>query len=548
MLVSILSLVLLLSPQVNGASIEGQVVRSTNGEAVVRAAVLLSKIGGPLSDYRATVSDDKGAFAFRGMPAGRYRVYAQRDDYLNAEYGQAGASPTGEPITLKSNEALRGITVTMTPTGVITGRVSDNQGNPARDVWVYALRPRYIDGQRTLEPLQPVFKTDDLGEYRLFGLPPGSYFVSAAPPDPPRIENENYVVSHPQTPTGGYFRVIRPPTRTPAADALVAGILDPSALGADVDRQTFYPRTTDAKAALPVVVRPGETVGGVNLRIIREKVVNVRGRVLNGESVLLSLVDPASGGSVVTTRSTAGGAFLFSKVAPGSYEIRASSQGMRARVPILVGSQDLDSVSVPLQTFVTIEGRLRIEGRIEGEQPASIGVELDPGPRNALRSDKPTAIETLGAGEYLISLQIFQPQIYVKSLRLGATEVRNARLQIDRQPGPLEVVLAADGGKASGRVVDAARKPAPGSRVALVPEPSLRTRFDLYRSAIANNAGEWEIQGIAPGEYKVFAWERIDADAWQDPEVLRPYENQGVRLIVRPRDNNELTLRVIPSP
>jgi hypothetical protein len=156
-------------------------------------------------------------------------------------------------------------------------------------------------------------------------------------------------------------------------------------------------------------------------------------------------------------------------------------------------------------------------------------------------------MESLERGEYGLTLRRVPPRLYVKSLKLGPTEILNSRLQIDGQTGPLEIVLSANGGKASGRVLDATSRPVVGSRVVLVPAPSPRTRLDLYKTAITDSSGRWEVEGIAPGEYRIFAWEEIEADAWQDAEVLRLYETQGRRLTVYEGEKHELTLRVIPS-
>jgi hypothetical protein len=165
-----------------------------------------------------------------------------------------------------------------------------------------------------------------------------------------------------------------------------------------------------------------------------------------------------------------------------------------------------------------------------------------------LEPDEPIEMGAIGPGDHRLILETYQPQLYIKSVRLGSTEVRDTRLQIDRQPGPLEIVLSPNGAKLSGEVVNAARRPAAGARVALVPEPGLRTRFDLYKTATTDNSGKWELQGIAPGEYKIFAWERIELGAWQHPDVMRLYENQGTGVTLRERDTRDLYLRVIPAP
>ena len=92
----------------------------------------------------------------------------------------------------------------------------------------------------------------------------------------------------------------------------------------------------------------------------------------------------------------------------------------------------------------------------------------------------------------------------------------------------LDVVLASDGGQVEGVVSDANDKPVLGATVVLIPnDAALRTRFDYTRDAVTDQAGHFELKGVAPGEYKLFAWDDIEESSWFDPDVLRGYEAKG---------------------
>ena len=551
---SALPLLFLLLSQGGRASIEGRVLRRGSSDPVIGATVLLAKIGGQLSDYRTAVTDGNGAYALRTLAAGRYRVYAQSDDYVNAEYGQTGNSTEGTAVEVGGADALRDINISLTPTAVITGRVRDADGNPAPGIYVYALQPRYVNGERTFSPIQPIQRTNDLGEYRLFGLTPGVYFVSAVAMDVPRIEGDTYVVPSPLIPPGGYFRPIRPPTQTAGAEALLSGLLDPAAFAPQTQVETFYPGVTNPADALGLDLAPA-AVARVDLALRRVQRVKVQGRVVHAATgqlaadVSVSLVRLGPNPSTTTVRSQAGntaGVFQFPSVAPGAYEVRASSGSLRARTVLEVGDRDVENLPVALVPSITIQGRVLVDGRnARSEDLSGLTLQLLPGPLRSFTADGTVSIDGLAPGDYELSFLRVPNHLYVNSLTLGGLPILTAKIRIDRDPGDLQIGLSTAGGSASGLVLDAAQRPVAGARVVFVPAASLRTRFDLYRAAATDSKGRWEVQGLAPGDYKVFAWERMADDAWQDPAILVLYESSGIPQRVSEREKYELRLTAI---
>jgi hypothetical protein len=116
-------------------------------------------------------------------------------------------------------------------------------------------------------------------------------------------------------------------------------------------------------------------------------------------------------------------------------------------------------------------------------------------------------------------------------------------IRIETAPGEqLEVVLRTNGGLLDTTVLDDRQTPLSGITVVLVPSPPLRGRLDLYRTGTTSASGAVRIQGIAPGEYKVFAWDGIPTGSWLDPDVIRLYENQGRSVRFDAEGRNTLTL------
>jgi len=93
--------------------------------------------------------------------------------------------------------------------------------------------------------------------------------------------------------------------------------------------------------------------------------------------------------------------------------------------------------------------------------------------------------------------------------------------------------------------MDENQKPVQGATVAIVSDFARRARQDLNKSAVSNTEGRVTFDGLAPGDYKLFAWDEIAAGAWQNPEVLRTYEALGVNSRVNENSKENVTLRVI---
>src|SRR5688572_28167199 len=160
------------------ASIQGRVTTLDSGAPIRRAEIRAIAASG---FSRLTTTDGDGRFDLRDMPAGQFRLTISRSGFVTLSYGQRRPFEAHVPIDLKQGQRFTA-NVALPRGGAIAGRVYDEGGEPLAAVRVQALRSRVVDGRRRIEPAGPVDLTDDTGAFRLYGLPPADYYVTASAP------------------------------------------------------------------------------------------------------------------------------------------------------------------------------------------------------------------------------------------------------------------------------------------------------------------------------------------------------------------------------
>jgi carboxypeptidase family protein len=529
----------------------------------------------PEFHFSATTGPD-GRFLIEKLPPGEYRLYATRTGgYVPGEYGQR--SPTGRGISfqLGPGEKKTDILLSLTPTGSISGRVYDRDGEPAGKATVQALRPYYRDGRRALTIVQSV-ATNDRGEYRLFWLPPGRYYVTAKSGD--ELNARQIRITEPA----------RFVTFEQASAPLVRSRTLPTGeVIEETQLAVYYPGTTDVSGASPIDLRSGGSADGIDIAAASGPVRtrHIRGVVTDpaiGRPVVQAQVlaiprtsDPSF--AIPSDQSRPDGSFDIAGVAPGSYVLFASSRGLTAAVPLQVGDANIDNVVMALTGGFQISGRVVVEGQPRNGVGGSVsslrvflqrdpdilgmppgGPEFSPPPA----ADGSFAMHGVPAGDFRVTLSVpgaMQPpgsparsafqlpdDMYVKSMRFGTTDVLDGGLRV---PGSsrdqLEVVIGANAGRINGTVVNASRDPLPGITVVAVPDGGDRSRISRYKQVASDASGRFQVKGLAPGNYSLFAFDDIDEGAWLDPEVIRPYENRGTAVRVRDGSDENVQLTVI---
>jgi hypothetical protein len=490
----------------------------------------------------STSTDSSGQFVFQ-RPPGDYLITATKESFVRE------SPELGIPIRLTSDSTLQPLEIRMTPQSAIAGRVIDGDGDPVENATVNVLQPKYVKGQRRLQSpgRGGSATTNDRGEYRIFGLAPGKYYLKASSPISPTAQHR--------------------PSTAPAADNYVI---------------SYHPGTMDSKSAVGVVVAAGTGAEGVDILLVRGRTVSIRGRVNNQTAIdskgLVVIVSSEDPGSWAEAKMGPQGTFEARGLSPGIYQVQVGIAGggtarPSARVELRVGRDDIGGVVVNLLDASELAGQLVLEGPGTLQPPslqlhlqatggvttaypgAAVGVQgvamTGPGPVDAtLRPDGKFLFNRVNADRYLVNVSGMPPDYYLKSVALDGEDVTIEGLDFTAGArGNLVVVVSNRTGQAEGVVLNKERKPVKDATVVLVPQaPKLRSRADLYKIARSDSEGKFSMRGIAPGTYKIFAWDVVDDTAWLNEEFMEPFAGKGTELVVRDGATERVELVVLVSP
>jgi hypothetical protein len=540
----------LLMQQPRLGSLEGTVLQAGTAQPVPRAVVELIGTNKEPPIVMATAAD--GKFEFRNLPPGRYRLNVSRNGYLD-----------GKPanITIEAGEAVKDIRLSIVATGAISGRVYDGNGEPLANVPVQAFKYSYSAGQPSLTGIT-TDTTNDRGEYRLFWLPPGQYFIGA---NPRGVSGSVFLVTHNE----GDQRSVR----IDAGGTIQGNSRSTAEKLGEADAPVYYPGVADPAAATPVALRSAADITGVDFTLTRVRTRGVRGIVIDGATG-----QPARNAAVVLvprTASIAGparalpsydGTFNLQNVLPGSYYAFATLRSNNpdtgfvttsgGRVPVEVGATDVNGLTIVLSVVRQLAGEVLVEGlRDRGNDyhhPVVIMKSQIPVPAfrdmfASFRNEEQFTIDNLIEGDYQVELTDMPVGAYVKSMRFGGIDVLNDSLRFDsRSTDRLQIVLSMNAGSIAGTVADKSRKPVANARVAIVPPAAYRQRADLYRSATTDDTGRFQLQGIPPGDYSLFAWEDIEDGLWRDPDFIQRNEAAGKPVHLGESSHENVDLTAIP--
>jgi len=483
----------------------------------------------------ATTTAADGRFELRNVPAGHYTLSVHRNGYVDAQYGQKKPNDPGSKLTLRPGQKLLDLVFKLGRTGVITGRISDEDGGSMQGIRVNAIREVYINGKMQLQSTDER-ESNDLGEFRLFGLSPGRYLISAEP------ETWNRVVGD---------------REFSSAD---------KSSGEKGYAKLYYPGVTDSGKASVITVKEGDEIASIDILMKQVTVYRVRGKVVNllpkpsGRrwfQVQVLRIDQGAGWESIgaTSAGDADGSFEIREIPPGNHIIRAiwrsDDGGMHvAQQDITVGNADVEGLTLTIGEGVNIPGRVTWDGapRLERQRfvIAAISTENEPFPVTHAEVDDNNQfmLKDVHDGEFRLDAWGISKDCYIKEVRYSDSIVPDATIRVAKgSGGPLEITLSSRGAHVQGAVLNEDTLPAVSAWAVAIPDK--KTRRASY-SANTDQYGHFEMRGLPPGKYKLFSWAGLQQGAWEDPEFLKEYEAKATVIEVNEGDTKTVELKLIP--
>jgi 5-hydroxyisourate hydrolase-like protein (transthyretin family) len=487
-------------------TISGRVIGAADGAPLRSARVGLVRTDGrDHPQIYADTTDEQGRFALKKVLAGRYRFFATHVGYLDQSY-QAKSTARGEGavLSLVPDQEVTDVVFRLTRAGVITGKVVDDTGEAMAGVNVAVLRKptdeeleQFGPRAKKLEMISAsVTQSDDRGEYRIFGLKPGEYYVKAT-----EVGGDRFLGQE-----GG----------------MGEERMQVQVLGSQF-APMYFPGVLQLDQAQAVVLQAGEEMQA-DFAMRRIKLVEVAGRVLGAEGgpetrayVHLEAVGVQDWSGGLGSSTDSKGDFSIKGVPPGTYYISTGTYERgkvhNTRKKIDVGESNVDSIVLSLTGGATIRGRVA-GGNSQASrrtmvvlQATAEDAENETG-YTEVEKDGSFEIQGVADGSYAPAIYGLEEGWFVKSAQIGSEDAFQKGVQVEggAAKGGLEVVVSNAGAQIEGTVTDSEKnQPLVGVQVKARADPE--TDYNLMREKQVNTDqnGHFVLKDVPPGKYKVSA-------------------------------------------
>lgn len=548
--------------------IRGRVVASDTGSPVRRAQIRLS---GPEVGAKTALTDAEGRFEFRDLPAGRFNMSATKAGFVTVQYGQTRPFESGKTIELAEAQVLDKADIAVPRGSVISGRVLDEFGDPVPDATVSAMRSTWSNGRRRLQPAGRSAQTNDLGQFRLFGLPPGEYYVSGSA-------------------TGGQMMQVEM-----ALSASIGGTGSGSGSSPTSGyAPTYFPGTTNGAEAQRLTVAVGQEAQNTDFALVPVRLARVSGIVLNSEG------RPADGTMVnavprsteatspmfsmgLSARADRNGAFTISNVPPGDYllqtraiQVMSSGEGGRTMVftmstggpagatgevgstPLSVSGDDVNNVVVVTSKGGTATGSLIYEGGAKPDVKNPVRILASPfdsdgpamlgGGSAVVKADNTFELTGLAGGRIIRAANVPAGWM-LKAVRLNGQDITDtgAEFKAGETVSGLDIVLTSRLTRVSGVVKGAEGDAVKDYTVVVFSDDPERWTVPQTRYVAGSRPdqdGRFQFRNLPPGTYFAVAVEYVEQGAWGDPDLLNRLKEKASTFSLDEGETKTLDLKI----
>ncbi|MGB9181942.1 MAG: carboxypeptidase regulatory-like domain-containing protein [Pyrinomonadaceae bacterium] len=531
------------------STVSGRVVYDDTGKPVRRAHVSLIGKDAP-AGQRMTNADARGVFRLKNVPAGRYTFYVDAVGvYSPNPYGPEEGKQNAIEVSVDGTSNVE-VEVRARRGGSINGKITYTDGEPAVGLPVSLMRReegrilpfrngRYGD-----------VRTDDRGVYRVSGLPPGEYIVSASEEVERVMQRGDSVYSY-----GG------------------------GSLSA-----TYYPAATSARSASGLRVEAGREVSDINITLIERSTHKVSGTVtvkrdgtpLVRAQVMVQLkTEPGDfADSHMYSQTDERGYWTLEEVPDGTYIInvtppqpemrgsdgrnydRAYREAMGRFVAknqdLTVAGADVSGLAIEMSEGARIRGTLRVEGDKPLPQNIYISAEAANGervmqPSSRVEQDNTWIVGGLPAGDNFLNVGVAGGKYYTKSITWNGMDLQRNPVNLDEggEVKGVEIVLSTDVATLTGRALNATDG-APLRNMVLILVPTDQSRWRSRSASLGGRTGadgSFTITG-APGEYFALIWRMNDGPLAFNEENIRARTANAPRVTLRAGERKSMDISV----
>jgi hypothetical protein len=527
--------------------------QAATGTAVIRGRVVTADTGAPIrrAQVRAFANDTRGSrmastdaqgrFELRDLPAGTWELTASKAGFVSLRFGQRRPFEAGKPVEVRDGQIVERTDIALPRGAAVTGRVFDEFGEPVAGARVQVLRYQMMQGTRRLTPTGIADQSDDTGAFRLFGLTPGDYYVSAS------------------------VRALR--VDDPTIDA--AGYAP-----------TYFPGTGNVAEAQRITLGLGQELTNVSFALLPLRTVRVSGRATD------SLGQPLSGGVARLSPSDAtaetpvmfdgggnvrqDGTFTLTNVAPGSYTLTVVSRpfGRGGRgggdvdpdigsIPLTVTGEDLTDIQVATTKGATLTGTVVAARGSSLTPPVSrIQLSTQPVPFARAPGSGTARVETNGTftlrgllGPRIIRVGGLPQDWMLQSITINGTDVTDRAFDFTGQQElrGARITITDRVTEINGTVLSGSQ-PASDYTVVVFPENTMKWAFPsrYVRSGRPDQKGLFRIRALPPDDrYLVVAVDYVEEGEAGDPEFLERISASATRFALGEGETKALELKLV---
>jgi protocatechuate 3,4-dioxygenase beta subunit len=509
------------------ATLRGHVVAADTGQPLRKAQVRV--VAGDIRENRMTTTDADGRYEFKELPAGRYNVTASKGSYVVLQYGQQRPFEAGKPLEILDGQTVEKVDFSLPRGAVITGRVLDEFGEPLADAQVMVQRYQNMGGRRRLVPAGRTAMTNDIGEYRLFAIPPGQYYLSAT-------------------------------------------LRNMGMMGDSDDRSgyaaTYFPGTPNIAEAQRLTIGIGQAMSDVNMALMPTRTARITGTAVDsqGRPLIGAVMAAPVGDSMMMMFGPPGqikpdGSFVISGLAPGNYRLQTLGGGgdtESASVEVSISGDDVNGIRLVGSRPSTASGRIIVDPAAQPLRLSTLRVMAQPvmfdgpmmgppAPPAAVNDDLTFEMKSR-PGKMRIGFVGPASGWTIRAVRYRGTDVTDSGIEFkaNEDIADIEVEITNRVTDLSGLVTNS--RGAPVKEYSVIAFPQDRDKWTpgsrYMRMGRPDQDGRFKLNSLPPGQYHILALDYVDSNEWNDPEFLDRVRSKATPVSINEGETKSVDLKI----